>query len=76
MNSRVLGLLMLLAGVGLVVYGVMMKFFINAPLVKMAKPEDSFFPRPPPVHTGTPDYVPIVAGIILLALGLLLRLGK
>ncbi len=77
MNSRVVGLLMFLAGVGLLVYGVVMKFFINDPLARMTSPPArDMFLRPPPVKTGMPDWVPIVAGAIVAALGLLLRLGK
>jgi hypothetical protein len=76
MNSKLFGLLMALAGIGLLVHGVVMKFFIHAPLARMATAEDKFFLKPPPVRTGVPDYVPILAGIILLALGLLIRLGK
>jgi hypothetical protein len=77
MNKRVLGFLMILGGAGLLVYGVVMKFFINAPLVRVApSAEQLFFPKPPVARTGIPDYVPILAGAILLALGVLLRLGK
>jgi hypothetical protein len=75
-NSKLLGFLMMLAGLGLIVHGVVMKFFIHAPLVHMATAEDKFFLKPPPVRTGVPDYVPIIAGMILLALGILIRLGK
>ncbi len=77
MNSRVVGLLMFLAGVGLLVYGVVMKFFINDPLAATTgPPARDMFLRPPPVKAGMPDWVPIVAGAIMAALGLLLRLGK
>jgi hypothetical protein len=72
MNSKLLGLLMALAGLALVVHGVVMKFFINAPLAHVATAEDKFFLKPPPAHTGMPDFIPIVAGIILLALGILI----
>jgi hypothetical protein len=76
MNSRLVGLLMFLCGAGLLIYGVVMKFFINDPLARIAKPADDFFLRPPPAKTGVPDYVPIIAGVILIALGILIRLGK
>jgi hypothetical protein len=76
MSSRILGIVMFLAGVALLVYGLVMKFFINPKLVRMAAPADDFFLRPPVARTGMPDYVPIIAGAILIALGVLLRLGK
>jgi hypothetical protein len=75
-NKRVWGFLMILGGAGLVVYGVVMKFFINAPLAQMTKPQNDFFLKPPAVRTGMPDYIPIIAGLIVLALGVFLRLGK
>jgi hypothetical protein len=76
MNSRILGILMFLAGAALLICGLVMKFFINPKLVRMAAPADDFFLRPPIARTGMPDYVPIIAGAILIALGVLLRLGK
>ena len=76
MDKRVLGFLMILAGAALIVTGVVMRYFVNAPLARMATQEDAFFPKPPVVRTGIPDYIPIIAGLILLALGVLLRLGK
>jgi hypothetical protein len=75
MNSRVLGLLMFIGGIVLLIHGIAMKFFLHAPVPK-SNPDDLFFLKPPPVQTGVPDYVPILAGAILMALGLLLRLGK
>jgi hypothetical protein len=77
MNKRLLGFLMILGGAALLVHGLVMKFFINAPLARVApSAEELFFPKPPVPRTGIPDYVPIIAGAILLALGILLRLGK
>jgi hypothetical protein len=76
MNTRILGVLMFLAGVALLIYGLVMRFFINPKLVRMAAPADDFFLRPPVARTGIPDYIPIIAGAILIALGVLLRFGK
>jgi hypothetical protein len=76
MDKRLLGFLMILGGAALVVHGLVMKFFIHAPLARVAPSAELFFPKPPIPRTGIPDYVPIIAGAILLALGILLRLGK
>ena len=76
MNTQILGILMFLSGVALLIYGLVMRFFINPKLVRMAAPAEDFFLRTPVARTGVPDYVPINAGAILIALGVLLRLGK
>jgi len=76
MNTRILGIIMFLAGVALLVYGLVMRYYINPNLVRMAKPANDFFLHPPVARTGIPDYIPIIAGAILIALGVLLRLGK
>jgi hypothetical protein len=66
---------MFIAGIGLLIHGLVMKFFIHTAVPK-PRPDDMFFLKPPPVQTGVPDWVPIVTGAILAALGLLLRFGK
>jgi hypothetical protein len=67
---------MFLVGAALLVYGVVMRFFINPLLVHKPTVEDLFFLRPPPPRTGVPEYVPILAGLILVALAALVWHGK